>query len=92
MFNTSKPTLCVVHFCQGKSLFMPLRVLLTGKLHGPDMGGSILLIYKAGLWGVVNPEAGFITLAERFKMLREVDWEALDKENKQLESVAGQSD
>ncbi|CAL9768169.1 unnamed protein product [Musa acuminata subsp. burmannicoides] len=77
---------------KGKSLFMPLRVLLTGKLHGPDMGGSILLIYKAGLWGVVNPEAGFITLHERFKMLREVDWEALDKENKQLESVAGQSD
>ncbi|KAJ8491140.1 hypothetical protein OPV22_012861 [Ensete ventricosum] len=77
---------------KGKSLFMPLRVLLTGKLHGPDMGGSILLIYKAGLWGVVNPEAGFITLDERFKMLREVDWEALDKENKQLESVAGRSD
>ncbi|URE38992.1 glutamyl-tRNA synthetase [Musa troglodytarum] len=77
---------------KGKSLFMPLRVLLTGKLHGPDMGGSILLIYKAGLRGVVNPEAGFISLDERFKVLREVDWEALDKENKQLESVAGLSD
>ncbi|RWV94913.1 hypothetical protein GW17_00042510 [Ensete ventricosum] len=89
--GTDRPT-NVLHFCQGKSLFMPLRVLLTGKLHGPDMGGSILLIYKAGLWGVVNPEAGFITLDERFKMLREVDWEALDKENKQLESVAGRSD
>ncbi|WOK91971.1 hypothetical protein Cni_G00662 [Canna indica] len=77
---------------KGKSLFMPLRVLLTGKLHGPDMGGSILMIYKAGILGVVNPESGFITLDDRFKMLREVDWEALKKENKPIESVAGVSD
>ncbi|BFG40568.1 hypothetical protein CerSpe_268420 [Prunus speciosa] len=27
---------------KGKSLFMPLRVLLTGKLHGPDIGASVL--------------------------------------------------
>ncbi|WOK91956.1 hypothetical protein Cni_G00647 [Canna indica] len=74
---------------QGKSLFMPLRVLLTGKLHGPDMGGSILMIYKAGILGVVNPELGFITLDDRVKTLREVDWEALEKDNKPIESVAG---
>lgn len=57
---------------------MPLRVLLTGKLHGPDMGGSILLIYKAGINGdIVNPQIGFVTLDERFRMLKELDWEAL---------------
>lgn len=62
---------------KGKSLFMPLRLLLTGKLHGPEMTGSIVLIYKAGICGAISPQAGFITLEERFKMLREIDWEAL---------------
>ncbi|KAM7471005.1 hypothetical protein LguiA_009188 [Lonicera macranthoides] len=57
---------------KGKSLFMPLRVLLTGKLHGPEMGDSILLIHRAGTSDVVAPEAGFVTLDERFKVVREV--------------------
>ncbi|CAK7355535.1 unnamed protein product [Dovyalis caffra] len=33
---------------QGKSLFMLVRVLLTGKLHGPDIGSSIILLHQAG--------------------------------------------
>nr|XP_043612692.1 glutamate--tRNA ligase, chloroplastic/mitochondrial [Erigeron canadensis] len=61
---------------KGKGLFMPLRVLLTGKLHGPDMGESIVLIHRAGTSGVVNPEVGFATLEERLKSLKEVNWEA----------------
>ncbi|KAH7654915.1 Glutamate-tRNA ligase bacterial/mitochondrial protein [Dioscorea alata] len=75
---------------KGKSLFMPLRVLLTGKLHGPDMGGSILLIYKAGINGdIVNPQIGFVTLDERFRMLKELDWEALKAQHEaQPEPVA----
>ncbi|KAH9694306.1 glutamate--tRNA ligase [Citrus sinensis] len=73
---------------KGKSLFMPLRVLLTGKLHGPDMGASILLIHKAGTHGIVSPRAEFVTLDERFKMLRQVDWEALKKDQPALESAA----
>ena len=64
---------------QGKSLFMPLRVLLTGKLHGPDMGSSVILIYKAGNHGVVAPQAGFLTLRETFETLRQLDWEALNQ-------------
>ncbi|CAK7349667.1 unnamed protein product [Dovyalis caffra] len=32
----------------GKSFFMPLRVLLSGKLHGPDMGSCIILLHQAG--------------------------------------------
>lgn len=68
---------------------MPLRVLLTGKLHGPDMGGSISLIYKAGQSGAVNPQSGFVSLDERFKILKEVDWDTLNKESEaQPESVA----
>ncbi|KAF3320123.1 glutamate--tRNA ligase [Carex littledalei] len=73
---------------KGKALFMPLRVLLTGKLHGPDMGGSISLIYKAGQCGAVNLQSGFVSLDERIKILKEVDWDLLNKEPEaQPESV-----
>lgn len=68
---------------------MPIRLLLTGKLHGPDMGASIVLIYKAGTCGEVGLQAGFVTLDERFKILRELRWEALNKEAEpHAESVA----
>ncbi|KAG9456632.1 hypothetical protein H6P81_001140 [Aristolochia fimbriata] len=73
---------------KGKSLFMPLRVLLTGKLHGPDMGSSILLIYRAGTCGIVSPQSGFVTLDERFRVIREINWEALSSSQPQLESSA----
>ncbi|OIW18850.1 hypothetical protein TanjilG_25293 [Lupinus angustifolius] len=66
---------------KGKSLFMPLRLLLTGKLHGPDMGASVLLLHKAGKSGIVAPEVGFVTLEERFEMLRQVNWETLSKDH-----------
>ena len=73
----------VVSICdQGKSLFMPLRVLLTGKLHGPAMGNAILLVHKADTSGVVGPQSGFVNLDERFKILREVNWESLQKQPK----------
>ncbi|KAL5707269.1 glutamate--tRNA ligase [Ranunculus cassubicifolius] len=73
---------------KGKSLFMPLRVLLTGKLHGPDMGASVLLLHKAGKSGLVAPEAGFINLEERFKMIREIDWEGFNKDQPNVEPAA----
>uniref|UniRef100_A0A1J3CY22 Glutamate--tRNA ligase, chloroplastic/mitochondrial n=1 Tax=Noccaea caerulescens TaxID=107243 RepID=A0A1J3CY22_NOCCA len=77
---------------KGKSLFMPLRVLLTGKLHGPEMATSIVLIHKAGSPGVVVPQAGFVSMEERFKILKEVDWEALNNgESVPLESTAAVS-
>jgi glutamyl-tRNA synthetase len=65
---------------QGKGLFMPLRVLLTGKLHGPDIGGAIALIHKAGVCGAVTPQSNFVTLDERFRVLKEIDWDSLAKE------------
>uniref|UniRef100_A0A2P2IPN2 Glutamate--tRNA ligase, chloroplastic/mitochondrial n=1 Tax=Rhizophora mucronata TaxID=61149 RepID=A0A2P2IPN2_RHIMU len=76
---------------KGKSLFMPLRVLLTGKLHGPDIGASVLLLHQAGSCEIVSPQAGFVTLNERFEILRQMDWEALNKDQSSLESVAGLS-
>ncbi|KAM1348171.1 hypothetical protein PS1_002380 [Malus domestica] len=71
----------------GKSLFMPLQVLLTGKLHGPDMETSVLLLHKAGKSGIIASQAGFVTLGERFKLLREVDWEALIRDQPLLEAA-----
>lgn len=66
---------------------MPLRVLLTGKLHGPDMGASVLLLHKAGTSNVVAAQAGFVTLDDRFKMLREIKWESFNDQTV-LESAA----
>lgn len=68
---------------------MPLRVLLTGKLHGPDMGLSIVLLHEAGKSDVVAPESGFITLDERFSILRELNWESLNQEQQPLAEPAG---
>lgn len=73
---------------KGKSLFMPLRVLLTGKLHGPDMGATVLLLHRAGTSNVVSDQAGFITLDNRFKMLRDTKWESFNNDQTVLESVA----
>ncbi|KAK1424096.1 hypothetical protein QVD17_19408 [Tagetes erecta] len=64
---------------KGKSLFMPLRVLLTGKLHGPDMGESIVLIYRAGTSGIVTPQVGFLPLEQRLESLKQVNWEAFSE-------------
>lgn len=58
---------------KGKGLFMPLRVLLTGKLHGPDMGTTILLLQKAGNSAIITSRANFMTLEERIHVLRELD-------------------
>ena len=52
---------------------MPLRVLLTGKLHGPDMGSTVLLLYKAGKAGAVASQVEFLTLDQRCNLLREIE-------------------
>lgn len=67
---------------------MPLRLLLTGKLHGPDMGSSVVLFYRAGTTDVVAPKIGFVTLDKRFDMLREIDWEALSNDHHPLKETA----
>ncbi|XP_057494865.1 glutamate--tRNA ligase, chloroplastic/mitochondrial-like isoform X1 [Actinidia eriantha] len=73
---------------KGKSLFMPLRLLLTGKLHGPDMGATVLLLHRAGISNVVASQAVFVTLDDRFKMLREIQWESFNSNQTVLESTA----
>ncbi|GAA0186574.1 aminoacyl-tRNA synthetase [Lithospermum erythrorhizon] len=76
---------------KGKSLFMPLRVLLTGKHHGPDMGASMLLIYKASTSDVVVPQSGFVLLDRRFEMLREVNWNSFSEDQPILDSAVSAS-
>ncbi|XP_074357150.1 glutamate--tRNA ligase, chloroplastic/mitochondrial-like [Apium graveolens] len=73
---------------KGKSLFMPLRVLLTGKLHGPDIGVSVVLLRTVGTGDIVGSQVGFVTLEERLKLLREVDWQSFNNNQTALESVA----
>ncbi|KAK9667082.1 hypothetical protein RND81_14G231600 [Saponaria officinalis] len=73
---------------KGKGLFMPLRVLLTGKLHGPDMGAGIILLHKAGTTSIINPQFGFVTLDERFKTLRDLDWETFKVDPASIEPAA----
>ncbi|XAR73082.1 Glutamate--tRNA ligase [Bertholletia excelsa] len=72
---------------KGKSLFMPLRVLLTGKLHGPDMGASVLLLHKGATCNVVASQVGFVTLEERFKVLSEIQWESFNMDQTVPESA-----
>lgn len=52
------------------------------------MGASVALLYRAGTSNVVAPESGFVTLDERFKMLRQIDWEALSKDQPVKETAA----
>ncbi|XP_027089257.1 glutamate--tRNA ligase, chloroplastic/mitochondrial-like isoform X2 [Coffea arabica] len=74
---------------KGKSLFMPLRVLLTGKLHGPEMGSTVLLLYKAGKSGAVASQVEFLTLDQRFNLLREIEWTSFQRDQPVLQSATG---
>jgi glutamyl-tRNA synthetase len=67
---------------------MPLRLLLTGKLHGPDIGASVVLLYQAGTTGIIAPEVGFVTIDERFKVLRQINWETLSKDHAVKETAS----
>lgn len=76
---------------KGKSLFMPLRVLLTGKLHGPDIGSYVLLLHSAGTCDILASQTRFVTLEERFKSLREIEWESFKNNETVLESATAVS-
>lgn len=67
---------------------MPLRVLLTGKLHGPEMAATMQFLYRAGRSSAISDQVGFIPLDARFKMLRDIKWESFNNDQTVLESVA----
>jgi hypothetical protein len=62
-------------YVQGKRLFMPLRLLLTGKIVGPEMESAINLLRKAENSGIIGAGAGLVTLDTRMQLLKEVMWD-----------------
>lgn len=58
---------------QGKRLFMPLRILLTGSMHGPDVGAILALVDRASSSGCISEEVDIVTLLERVKLLQALD-------------------
>ncbi|KAG0605633.1 hypothetical protein M758_9G075200 [Ceratodon purpureus] len=59
---------------KGKRLFMPVRVLLTGAMQGPEVGAVLGLLKDGESSGAVTEKAGLVPLEERIKNLRAVDW------------------
>lgn len=59
---------------KGKRLFMPMRIALTGRMEGSDLGDQLaMLMLEQG--DVVDPAAvQFVTLGQRLESLRE--WSA----------------
>ncbi|KAK9004571.1 hypothetical protein V6N11_042036 [Hibiscus sabdariffa] len=86
--NLSEVSASLLAACDSGELFGALEEGHAGKLHGPDMGSSVILIYKAGNHGVVARQTGFVTLKERLEMLRQLDWEAVKQDHPAMEPAA----
>lgn len=59
---------------KGKRLFMPVRVLLTGKMAGPDVGSTLNLLLKFEEEGVLGEKGQsiFVPFGTRIQKLREL--------------------
>jgi glutamyl-tRNA synthetase len=55
---------------KGKGLFMPMRLALTGCLHGPDIGEQLALIEAASAPGVLAQAGVVVPMEERMGALR----------------------
>ena len=54
---------------KGKGLFHPVRLLLTGRMSGPDVGDQIRLLALSE--GQINPAYRMVSLAQRINSLRD---------------------
>eukprot|EP00246_Nothoceros_aenigmaticus_P003519 TRINITY_DN14694_c0_g1_i1.p1 TRINITY_DN14694_c0_g1~~TRINITY_DN14694_c0_g1_i1.p1 ORF type:complete len:314 (-),score=49.67 TRINITY_DN14694_c0_g1_i1:432-1373(-) len=61
---------------KGKRLFMPVRIALTGRMHGPDIGAAVAAIPKAERSRLIKVDS-FIPLDQRISILRDVNWAAV---------------
>lgn len=59
-------------FLKGKRLFMPIRLLLTGSMQGPDVGTTLSLVEQSE--GVVSANVEVFRLEDRISALRQVNW------------------
>ena len=53
---------------KGKGLFHPVRLALTGRMSGPDVGDQLVLIHSAA--SVLNPSFPYVPLMERINYLK----------------------
>lgn len=53
---------------KGKRLFLPIRIALTGRMSGPDVGDVLSMLRLDA--GDVVPGAGYVPLSERLQQLR----------------------
>jgi glutamyl-tRNA synthetase len=53
---------------KGKRLFMPVRVALTGRMQGPDVGEVLALLAKEN--GDVSESGAYVPLSERIAQLK----------------------
>ncbi|CAI5493067.1 unnamed protein product [Closterium sp. Naga37s-1] len=58
---------------EGKRLFMPIRILLTGCMHGPDVGETLAMLQHAAADKALGPKAHCVGLEERISLLRDAD-------------------
>ena len=56
---------------------MPVRVALTGTMKGPEVGSLLCLLKEGEVNGVLTEKARFVPLAERIRILRDVNWEMI---------------
>ncbi|KAG6548554.1 hypothetical protein Mapa_010042 [Marchantia paleacea] len=65
---------------KGKKLFMPIRILLTGRMQGPDIGTTLALLKEGESSGIVTAHAALVPLKQRIEILRAVDWSAVSQQ------------
>jgi glutamyl-tRNA synthetase len=56
---------------------MPVRIALTGRMQGPEMGTILRLLREGETSGIITEKGSLVPLSERIKVLREVDWTAV---------------
>jgi glutamyl-tRNA synthetase len=59
---------------------MPVRICLTGRMQGPDIGSVLELLKEGESTGIVTSKGGLVPLAQRIQMLKDVDWSAIPQE------------
>lgn len=56
---------------------MPIRIALTGRMQGPEMGAILRLLREGETSSIITEKGSLVPLSERIKVLREVDWTAV---------------
>jgi glutamyl-tRNA synthetase len=55
---------------KGKRLFMPMRIALTGRMAGPDVGEQLEVLAKLGSPAEVAEQGAYVPLEDRIAQLK----------------------